>query len=91
VPIGAWVLESACAQLAIWQRNSVTSNMELAVNVSAKQFNQVNFVEQVRKSIARHHINPSMLKIELTESMLVDNINDIITKMNELNAMKIRF
>lgn len=91
VPIGAWVLDTACAQLAAWQKNPVTSNIELAVNVSAKQFNQVNFVEQVREAIARHHINPSMLKIELTESMLVDNINDIITKMNELNAMKIRF
>lgn len=91
VPIGAWVLDTACAQLAAWQRNPFTSNIELAVNVSAKQFNQVNFVEQVREAIARHHINPSMLKIELTESMLVDNINDIITKMNQLNAMKIRF
>jgi len=91
IPIGAWVLDTACAQLALWQKKSVTSHIELAVNVSAKQFNQVNFVEQVRQSIARHHINPSMLKIELTESMLVDNINDIITKMSELNAMKIRF
>lgn len=91
VPIGAWVLNTACAQLAIWQQNSVTSNIELAVNVSAKQFSQIDFVEQVRESIERHNINPAMLKIELTESMLVDNINDIITKMSELNAMEIRF
>ena len=91
LPIGAWVLDTACAQLAIWQKSPVTKHIGLAVNVSAKQFNQVNFVEQVREAIERHHINPSMLKIELTESMLVDNINDIITKMNELNAMKIRF
>jgi len=82
---------SLCSTGALAKKKSVTSHIELAVNVSAKQFNQVNFVEQVRQSIARHHINPSMLKIELTESMLVDNINDIITKMSELNAMKIRF
>ena len=91
VPIGAWVLDTACAQLAMWQKNAATRHIALAVNVSAKQFNQINFVAEVREAIVRHRVNPSMLKIELTESMLVDNINDIITKMNELNAMKIRF
>ena len=91
LPIGAWVLDTACAQLADWQNNPITRHFELAVNVSAKQFNQPNFVDQVREIIARHDINPSMLKIELTESMLVDNINDIITKMNQLNSMKVRF
>lgn len=91
IPIGAWVLDTAGAQLALWQANPVTSHLELAVNVSAKQFNQADFVAQVGATITRHNINPEKLKIELTESMLVDNIEDIITKMNELNAMKIRF
>jgi diguanylate cyclase (GGDEF)-like protein len=91
VPIGAWVLDTACAQLAIWQKDSLTSHIELAVNISAKQFKQDDFVEQVRKTIARHNIDTAKLKLELTESMLIDDINDIITKMNELNAIGIRF
>lgn len=91
VPIGTWVLNTACAQLAIWQKDSLTSHIELAVNISAKQFKQADFVEQVRETIARHNIDAAKLKLELTESMLIDDINDIITKINELNAIGIRF
>lgn len=60
-------------------------------NVSAKQFFQVNFVEQVKATLLRHEINPARLKLELTESMLADNINDIIIKMNALSKIGIRF
>lgn len=91
VPIGIWVLDTACAQLAIWQKDSLTSHIELAVNISAKQFKQTDFVEHVRESIARHNIDAAKLMLELTESMLIDDINSIITKMNELSAIGIRF
>ncbi|MDO7596134.1 MAG: EAL domain-containing protein [Pseudomonadota bacterium] len=91
LPIGEWVLDTACAQLAIWQQNPLTQDLILAVNVSAKQFNIDDFVEQVRTTIAQHIINPSRLKLELTEGILVANINDIITKMDELIEIGIRF
>ena len=91
LPIGQWVLDSACAQLKIWEKNPLTRDLLLAVNVSAKQFFQSDFVEHVLASITRHDINPSHLKLELTESMLVDNINDIIGKMEALSKIGVRF
>ena len=91
LPIGQWVLDTACAQLKAWQCNPLTQDLMLAVNVSAKQFRQNDFVEQVLATIARHDINPTRLKLELTESMLVDNINDIITKMDALSKIGILF
>lgn len=91
LPIGQWVLDTACAQLKIWQLSPLTQNLVLVVNVSAKQFFQAGFVKQVKATLQRHDINPTQLKLELTESMLVDNINDIITKMNELSNIGIQF
>ena len=91
LPIGQWVLDTACAQLKTWQQNPLARNLVLAVNVSAKQFLQEDFVVQVLATIERHGINPARLKLELTESMLVDNINDIITKMDALSKIGIRF
>ena len=91
LPIGQWVLNAACVQLHAWQQQALTRDLVLAVNVSARQFLQENFVAQVLSAVKRHQINPSRLKLELTESMLVDNINDIVSKMNALNATGIRF
>jgi diguanylate cyclase (GGDEF)-like protein/PAS domain S-box-containing protein len=91
LPIGQWVLDAACAQINTWQQNPPTQDLVLAVNVSAKQFHQEDFVEQVKATLQRHEINPARLKLELTESMLVDNISDIITKMNMLSEIGIRF
>ena len=91
LPIGQWVLDTACTQLKAWQRNPLTQDLILAVNVSAKQFRQSDFVEQVLATIALHDINPTRLKLELTESMLVANINDIITKMDALSKIGIHF
>lgn len=91
LPIGQWVLNAACAQIKIWERKPVAKNLTLAVNMSAKQFKQVNFVEQVEDAIKRHEINPTRLKIELTESLLVDNVQDIISKITKLSKIGIRF
>jgi len=91
LPIGQWVLDTACAQLQLWQQDAMACDLVLAVNVSAREFLQENFVAQVLSAVERHQINPSRLKLELTESMLVDNIDDIVTKMNALNAVGIRF
>ena len=81
LPIGLWVLETACAQLKVWEASPLTRELTLSVNVSAKQFNQPEFVTQVQETIQRYAISPQLLKLELTESILVDNITHIITTM----------
>ncbi|MDD5385241.1 MAG: EAL domain-containing protein [Gallionella sp.] len=91
LPIGQWVLETACAQIKVWQQDALTRNLVLAVNVSAKQFCQADFVAQVQATVQRHAINPMLLKLELTESMLLDNIQNIISTMNVLNEIGIQF
>lgn len=91
LPIGQWVLETACAQLKLWQRHAPTRDLVLAVNVSAKQFHQLDFASKVQATIERHAINPKKLKLELTESMLFENIEVIIETMNTLKAIGIQF
>lgn len=84
VPIGQWVLETACAQLKAWEANPLTSKLQLAINISARQFHQHNFIEQVLQTLIDQKINPSRLKFELTESVVLNDINDAITKMHTL-------
>ena len=91
LPIGQWVLETACAQLKVWQQAVLTEELVLSVNVSARQFRQAEFVAQVQQTIQRHAINPGRLKLELTESMLLDNVEDTIATMNALNEIGIQF
>ena len=91
LPIGQWVLETACAQLNAWQQNALTCDLMLAVNVSAKQYRQAGFVNQVLASIDRHAINPKLLKLELTESMLLDDIEGTIATMNTLGEIGVQF
>ena len=78
-------------KIKVWEKDALTRDLVLAVNVSAKQFRQVNFIAQVQSLVQRHAINPMRLKLELTESMLLDSIEDIITKMNVLKEIGIRF
>lgn len=91
LPIGQWVLETACAQIKLWEQDALTRDLVLAVNVSAEQFRQSNFVAQVKVAVQRHAINPNLLKLELTESMLVDNIEGTISNMNKLKEIGIQF
>ncbi len=91
LPIGQWVLETACAQLKAWQQDVLTRDLVLAVNVSARQFRQANFVAQVKVVVQRHAINPKLLKLELTEGMLLENIEETIATMNALKEIGIRF
>ena len=91
LPIGQWVLETACAQLAVWQKNAHSKHFILSINVSAKQLHQANFVTQVQETIKHHGIDSTKLKLELTESMLVKDIDSIVNKMNALNRIGVRF
>ena len=87
LPIGEWVLENACAQLKTWEGSASTRDLFIAINVSAKQFHQPDFVEQVRAAIRHHAIAPSKLKLELTESMLLENVSATISTMGELKQL----
>jgi EAL domain-containing protein (putative c-di-GMP-specific phosphodiesterase class I) len=91
LPIGLWVLETACAQLKAWQQDALTRDLVLAVNVSAKQFRQADFVAQVQAAVQHHAINPILLKLELTEGMLLENIEDTIATMNALKEIGVQF
>ena len=91
LPIGQWVLGTACAQIKAWEANPSACELQLAVNVSARQFHQPDFVEQVRAALNKTGADPARLKLELTESVVLDNINDTIAKMHELKQIGVRF
>lgn len=91
VPLGQWVLLTACTQLKEWEKNPLTQELTLAVNVSARQFRQPGFVRQVGEVIEQSSIDPSRLKLELTESTVLENVLDTIDKMHGLKAMGVRF
>jgi diguanylate cyclase (GGDEF)-like protein/PAS domain S-box-containing protein len=89
--LGYWVMESACAQISIWQQDPLTRQLVLAINVSAKQFRQADFIGQVQELLNKYAIPARLLKLELTESLLLDNIEDTINTMNVLKSMGLQF
>ena len=91
LPLGQWVLETACRKLALWSTRPETAALNIAVNVSAKQFRQPGFVDQVLAAVKQSSADPRRLKLELTESLLVDNVEEIIEKMHRLKAKGIGF
>jgi diguanylate cyclase (GGDEF)-like protein len=91
VPLGFWVLEDACKQLEHWGHHPRRRDLELAVNVSARQFREENFVQRVREVLDRTGADPTRLKLELTESLVQDNVAATAEKMKSLAAMGIRF
>jgi len=91
LPIGLRVLETACAQLVAWAALPHMASLSVAVNVSARQFRQPDFVDQVLQVLDRSGANPRCLKLELTESLLVDNMEETIVKMSALKARGIGF
>jgi diguanylate cyclase (GGDEF)-like protein/PAS domain S-box-containing protein len=91
LPIGNWVLESACEKLVDWSARTETSELILAVNVSKCQFRQPDFVEKVLETVNRAKANPRRLKLELTESLFAENVEDIIDKMHKLKEAGISF
>ncbi|MBU0620789.1 MAG: EAL domain-containing protein [Gammaproteobacteria bacterium] len=91
VPIGQWVLRSACEQLKRWQHDAVLRDLTVAVNVSARQFRQPDFVIQVQRDLIGSGAKPSMLKLELTESTVLENVEDTIARMGELKLLGLSF
>ena len=91
LPLGHWVLETACAQLEAWSGRDGLSSLTLSVNVSARQFRHVDFVDQVMAVLDHTGADPKRLKLELTESLLLDDVEGIIAKMTALKALGVDF
>ncbi|BBJ00248.1 hypothetical protein FGKAn22_19400 [Ferrigenium kumadai] len=91
LPIGQWVLETACQQLKRWEAAPETRYLQLAVNVSARQFRQADFAKRVQETLKMTGVNPALLKLELTESLVLVNVEDTIQKMNELKNVGVQF
>jgi diguanylate cyclase (GGDEF)-like protein/PAS domain S-box-containing protein len=90
IKIGRWVLQTACEQIKVWQTHPKLSEIRLSVNISAKQFLYINFIKELREILSHTGINPDLLKLELTETAVIDNIEDVISKMLILKKMGIR-
>lgn len=90
IPIGHWVLETACAQLAEWALRPDRANLSIAVNVSVRQFRHPEFIDEVMTCVRRAGIAPQNLKLELTESLLADGLEVTVAKMRNLKDMGVR-
>ncbi|MEB0139053.1 MULTISPECIES: EAL domain-containing protein [unclassified Undibacterium] len=91
IPLGTWVLQAACKKLRLWENDPATAELTMAVNVSARQFRQADFVAIVLTTIQQTAISACKLKLELTESLLVENIEETIQKMNQLKSHGVCF
>ena len=91
LPLGEWILKAACKQIAAWEKRDQQNQFAVAVNISALQFRQPEFVEQVLTAVSRAGSNPRALKLELTESMLAENLDEVIAKMTELKSHGLSF
>ncbi|TDK60646.1 EAL domain-containing protein [Sapientia aquatica] len=91
LPLGDWILDSACKQLRKWAQTPETEHMSIAVNISPRQFHDTNFVDNVTAAIKRNHVDPTKLKLEITESILLKDIDTVIVKMRVLMDLGVRF
>jgi EAL domain-containing protein (putative c-di-GMP-specific phosphodiesterase class I) len=91
LPLGDWVMETACQQIAAWAGRKGQQEIAVAVNISARQLRNPDFVRNVLKTLDRTGADPRNLKLELTESMLVENIEEVIAKMTDLKSYGLRF
>lgn len=90
IKVGHWVLQKACQQIKAWESHPKLSAIMLSVNISAKQFLYINFIQELREILADTQIKPELLKLELTETAVIDNIDDVIHKIKVLKQMGVR-
>ena len=91
LPLGRWVLQTACRQLVAWSSDPMTQDVSIAVNVSAREFRQPEFANQVIETLRKTGASPKRLQLELTESLLLSDVQDAIRKMEQLKALGVRF
>jgi diguanylate cyclase (GGDEF)-like protein/PAS domain S-box-containing protein len=89
--IGLWVLESVCEQIRLWQFDPLLGKLNVAVNVSVHQFRHIDFVAQVKTVLDKSGIKPNRLKLELTESLILNDVEDSIGKMQQLKSLGVDF
>ncbi|MDD2880134.1 MAG: EAL domain-containing protein [Rhodoferax sp.] len=90
LPLGRWILNTACEQLVVWAGQALQGQWTIAVNVSARQFRQADFVAQLQAVLAQTGANATRLELELTESQLLDDVPSVIAKMDALRALGVR-
>ncbi len=91
LPLGDWILKTACRQIAAWTQNEQTAHLKIAVNISGAQLLKDDFVQTVLAALDHAGAHPTNLDLELTESMLVDNVEDVIAKMTALKSHGVSF
>jgi len=91
LPLGQWVLEAGCAQLATWAAKQETAHLSLSINISGRQLQQPDFTERIQAALRRTGADPHKLKLELTEGLLMENVEDTIAKMGALSALGVQF
>ncbi len=92
IALGEWVLNQAIAQLKEWLPNDrLPHDFTLSVNVSPRQFRKADFNDQVKRILTHHGVDPKHLKLEITEGVVIENLQDTITKMEDLQAFGVRF
>lgn len=91
LPLGRWIVETACRQLVAWADHPDTRERSIAVNISARQFRQSGFVSEIMGILQATGANPQRLELELTESQLLDDLNGVILKMDALKALGLQF
>jgi len=91
VELGQWVLETACGQLAIWSKKAGMQTLTVAVNISARQFLYPHFVDTVRETLRVSGAAPQRIKLEITESFLMEQVDEMIAKMREIKALGVGF
>lgn len=91
VSMGLWVMQTACSQLKEWGKNPKTCNLQISINVSARQFKQPDFLDQIRHCLQLSGANPGLLKLELTESVVLDSIDEFIILMLRIQELGVAF
>ncbi len=91
VAVGHWVLQAACAQLAVWAQEEDFQDLSLAINISARQFHQPDFVHTVLAATREFGISPQCLKLELTESLVLNDLKESVSRMHELRQHGVQF
>jgi len=91
VSVGDWVLRSACKQSVLWREMFDNYPLRMSVNLSSLQFNDVDFVHRIKKIISDTGIDPKLLELEITESILMRNASSTIEAINALSEMGVRF
>ena len=89
IPLGYWVLDQVCATLRAWQDRGLTP-VPVSVNVSARQFQQANFHKRVAEVLQKHAIDPSLIEIELTEGLVMDDIRNAQAELARLKGIGVR-